>query len=493
MGQAPGWGNQRGMLYRYSDVFRTLLAAADLSWVGAAWLGAYLLRFHAGIPAPLGVPPASEYVYPLALILPLYLMLFRSHGLYAPRRMDSPLGEAAAVLRACALGVVVLAALTFFARSYSYSRLAMGVFAVLAPLGVLGFRSTIRLGLRAARRRGFNLRFVLIVGAGPLAETVVQRIQDRPDAGLRVLGIVAEGASYIKNGVPGASGGAKIGGTEVIGSYSDLKSILRERHVDQVIVALSRHESDVFEKVIAELQSEVVNVKIVPDLAHGLGLHSSIESLDGIPIIGLQETPLMGWGALAKRVFDALASAAALVLLAPLMGTIALGIAVTMGRPILHRQKRMGHDGRVFEMLKFRSMRRDAEATGPGWTRADDPRRTRLGRWLRHYNLDELPQLINVLRGEMSLVGPRPERPTYIENFRHEVPGYMLRHKVRAGMTGWAQVHGWRGDTSIHERLDHDLYYIQKWSLWLDFRILFMTLLRNGRDVRTPRRAPGVR
>jgi lipopolysaccharide/colanic/teichoic acid biosynthesis glycosyltransferase len=143
----------------------------------------------------------------------------------------------------------------------------------------------------------------------------------------------------------------------------------------------------------------------------------------------------------------------------------------------------MGHDGRVFEMLKFRSMRRDAEVTGPGWTKAGDPRRTRLGRFLRRYNLDELPQLINVLKGEMSLVGPRPERPAYIDEFRREVPGYMLRHKVRAGMTGWAQVHGWRGDTSIHERVEHDLYYIQRWTFWLDLRILFMTLFRPSRDI----------
>ena len=460
------------MLYRYSEVFRTMLGVADLVLVASAWFAAYHLRFNTGLPTPLGVPPAIDYVYPLAVILPLFLFLFRSHGLYEARRMDSTLGEVGAVLRATAMGVLLLVSATFFVRSYFYSRLAVGFFAVLAPLGVIGLRSIIRFGLRRARRRGFNLRYVLIVGSGPLAASVVERINGRPDAGLRLIGVVAGGAI-----------GGAVEGAPVIGATSDLKRILHEGRVDQVIIALSRHESELFEKVVAELADEIVNVKIVPDLVHGYGLRSSVESLDGLPLIGLQETALFGWAALGKRSFDLAASSAALVVLSPILGLIGLAILVSSGRPILYRQKRMGHDGRVFEMLKFRSMKKDAEATGPGWTKPRDPRRTQLGRRLRKLNLDELPQLVNVLRGQMSLVGPRPERPTYIDEFRREVPGYMLRHKVRAGMTGWAQVHGWRGDTSIHERVEHDLYYIQQWSFWLDIRILFMTIFSRSRNV----------
>lgn len=463
------------MLHRYSDVFRTLLGVVDVTWVALAWLAAYAIRFHAGIPAPLGTPPLSAYLYPLPLILPLFLALFHAQGLYQARRMDSPLGEAGAVIRATALAILVMAAATFFARGHSYSRLAIGLFSLLAPAAVIGFRSAVRFGLRHARRRGFNLRYVLIVGSGPLAESVVARIAGRPEAGLRILGVVADGAL-----------GGSVAGARWIGGYGDLKSILHAHRVDQLIIALSRHEAERFEKIVASLADEVVNVKIVPDLLHGYGLRSTVESLDGIPVIGLQETALVGWPAVAKRAFDFGVSAAALVLLSPALLAIALAIATTSGRPILYRQTRMGHDGRVFGMLKFRSMQPDAEATGVGWTRANDPRRTRLGRWLRRFDLDELPQLLNVLRGEMSLVGPRPERPTYIESFRREVPGYMLRHKVRAGMTGWAQVHGWRGDTSIHDRLEHDLYYIQRWSFWLDLRILAMTLLGYGKHRRPP-------
>ena len=447
-----------------------MIGVVDLTLIAGAWLGAYALRFHTAIPAPLGVPSIELYVYPLAAILPLFLAVFHAHGLYQPRRMDSPLGEAGAVVRATATAILVLAAVNFFARGHAYSRLAIGFFALLAPVSVIGCRSLVRFALRQVRRRGFNLRYVLLVGSGPLAESVVARIAGRPEAGLRILGVVADGAL-----------GGRVGEAKVIGGYGDLKSILRAQRVDQLIIALSRHEAERFEKVVASLADEVVNVKIVPDLLHGYGLRSTVESLDGIPVIGFQETALVGWSALAKRVFDFVTAASALVLLSPALIGIAAAILLASGRPVLYRQVRMGHDGRVFDMLKFRSMRRDAEADGLGWTRADDPRRTRLGRWLRRFDLDELPQLVNVVRGEMSLVGPRPERPAYIESFRREMPGYMLRHKVRAGMTGWAQVHGWRGDTSIQDRLEHDLYYIQKWSFWLDLRILAMTLLGFGR------------
>jgi exopolysaccharide biosynthesis polyprenyl glycosylphosphotransferase len=196
-------------------------------------------------------------------------------------------------------------------------------------------------------------------------------------------------------------------------------------------------------------------------------------------VINLRESPLVGWAAIQKRAFDVVVSSLALVLAAPLLAAIALAIRLGSGSPVLYAQERMGLDGRVFRMLKFRTMVPDAEAeTGPVWARVGDPRQTRIGNFLRGTSLDELPQLWNVLRGDMSLVGPRPERPVFIEQFRREVPGYMLRHTVKAGLTGWAQVHRWRGDTSLHERIEHDLYYIRNWSLGLDVRILLMTLWR---------------
>jgi exopolysaccharide biosynthesis polyprenyl glycosylphosphotransferase len=204
-----------------------------------------------------------------------------------------------------------------------------------------------------------------------------------------------------------------------------------------------------------------------------------VEDFDGLPVINLRESPLVGWAAIQKRAFDVGVSALLIALAAPVMGVIALAIRLSSGAPVLYRQERMGLDGHVFRMLKFRTMVHDAERdTGPVWARRDDPRETRIGSFLRRTSLDELPQLWNVLSGDMSLVGPRPERPVFIEQFRREVPGYMLRHKVKAGLTGWAQVHRWRGDTSLHERIEHDLYYIRNWSFGLDIRILLMTLWR---------------
>ena len=206
-------------------------------------------------------------------------------------------------------------------------------------------------------------------------------------------------------------------------------------------------------------------------------LRSSVEELEGLPLINLRESPMVGWAAVQKRAFDVVVASLLLGGLSPLLALASLAVWLTSGRPLLYRQERMGLDGRVFRMAKFRTMRPDAEKeTGPVWTSEDDPRRTPIGRFLRSTSIDELPQLWNVLRGDMSLVGPRPERPVFIERFRREIPGYMLRHKVRAGVTGWAQVHGWRGDTSLHERIEHDIYYIQNWSLGLDVRILLMTL-----------------
>jgi len=458
------------VLYRYSEVFRSLLMAADLLLVASAWLLAYAIRFHTGLPVPRGVPEPRPYLEALVAILPLWFVLLRSHGLYEPRRSSSLLSEAGDLLRATAVGVTLLVAISFFTRSYYYSRGVVLVFSVLSPAMVLALRATLRFGLRDLRRRGYNLRYVLVVGAGPLAAEAIERIHAHPAAGLRVRGVLAARPLPTLRAVAGV---------EVVGAYADLKRLLREARVDQVMIAIPREEGDALEKVLADLDDEVVSVKLVPDLLDVLSLRRSVEDLDGLPVINLRETPLVGWAAVQKRAFDVVVAGAALVLVSPILALVASAVALTSGLPVLYRQERMGLDGHVFRMLKFRTMPTDAEReSGPVFTRRDDPRRTRLGAWLRRFSVDELPQLWNVLRGDMSLVGPRPERPFFIEEFRHEIPGYMLRHKVRSGLTGWAQVHGWRGDTCLHQRVEHDIYYIQNWSLGLDVRILLMTFWR---------------
>ncbi len=462
------------MLYRYSEVFRSMLLLADLSLVALCWVAAYGIRFTF-FPAPRGVPEFQAYLPLLAIILPLWLGLFQARRLYEPQRTASLLSEAGSVLGATALGTVMLVAVTFFLRSYFYSRGVILIFFLLSASAGISFRVAGRLLLRAARRRGYNLRFVLLVGAGRLAEEVIDRIHGHPEAGMRVVGVLAEGAARRANAVRGVP---------VIADYASVKGALqRLGRVDQVILALPREHDHHLEKIVAELDDEVVDLQIAPDLLQIRTLGSSVENLDGLPMIHLRESPLVGWAALYKRSFDLLVASFALIALLPLAAAIAVALWSSGGRPVLYRQERMGLDGRLFRMLKFRSMREGAEEeTGPVWATAGDSRSTRLGRLLRRTSLDELPQLWNVVRGDMSLVGPRPERPVFIEQFRRELPGYMLRHKVRAGLTGWAQIHGWRGNTSLHERLEHDIYYIQNWSPGLDIRILLLTLWRVWRQ-----------
>lgn len=458
------------MLYRHSEVFRSLLVAADLAVVALAWLGAYGLRFHTGFEVPKGIPPFEMYLRPLVVILPLWAWLFRARGLYEPMRAGSLLVEIGKVIRATATGVVLLVALSFFIRTESWSRGVVIAFAGLSTGGVVALRTTARVALRRLRLRGYNLRYSVVVGGPELAREVIGRIHDHPEAGIRVTRVLCDAA---------AGRLSDIEGVQVAGGYTALKPLLRSERVDQVIVALPRDESVQLDKVLRDLEDEMVSVRIVPDLMHAMSIGSSVEELAGMPVISLRESPMVGWASVQKRAFDLVVASLTLAFALPVMGAIALAILATSGRPVLYNQLRMGLDGRVFTIWKFRTMVPDAEAdTGPVWAQVDDERLTGLGAWLRWSSLDELPQLWNVIRGDMSLVGPRPERLAFIEEFRREVPGYMLRHKVKAGCTGWAQIHGWRGNTSLHERIEHDIYYIRNWSLGLDVRILLQTLAK---------------
>jgi exopolysaccharide biosynthesis polyprenyl glycosylphosphotransferase len=459
------------MLHRHSEIFRGLLMVADLALIAAAWLVAYYVRFHV-YPAESVVGP-RDYLVALGGILVVAGSAFRARGLYEPQRTGSLLREVAAVVAALGVTLVVILAADAALRS-NLSRAVLGGFFATSIVSVLAFRIAGRTVLRHLRRRGYNLRYLLVIGAGELARETVESIHGHPEAGLRVIGLLSNDP---------ALQGRTIHGVRVLGEYAAVKSALGRRQVDQVVIALPREDAEHLEKILADLDDEFVTVRLIPDLLHVMTLRSSVEDLDGLPVINLRESPLVGWAALQKRAFDLLVTSVLLALLSPMIGLTALLVWATGGRPIFYRQERMGLDGRVFEMIKFRTMRTDAEGeSGPVWAAPGDPRRTGFGAFLRKSGLDELPQLWNVLRGDMSLVGPRPERPVFIERFRREIPGYMLRHKVKAGLTGWAQIHGWRGNTSLHERVEHDIYYIQNWTLGLDLRILLMTLWRGHRN-----------
>jgi Undecaprenyl-phosphate glucose phosphotransferase len=299
---------------------------------------------------------------------------------------------------------------------------------------------------------------------------VADKVLEHRDLGYQIVGFIDDRAS-----------GDHIGyrGLPMLGTLEDASEVLQRERVDQLYVALPLDEHVKMLTLVESANREVVDVKVVPDLLQVISLRAHLEDLDGIPIINLHGVPLRGFNSVLKRAIDAVLSLAALAALAVPMAIIWAVIRLTSPGPALFRQERMGLDGKSFHVWKFRSMYTDAEAdTGPVWATEDDPRCTPPGRWLRRLSLDELPQFWNVLRGDMSLVGPRPERPFFVQQFKHQIPQYMLRHKVKAGLTGWAQVNGWRGNTSIEKRIEYDLYYIENWSVSLDIKILWMTVLK---------------
>jgi Undecaprenyl-phosphate glucose phosphotransferase len=458
------------MLKAHSRLLEQLMLVGDLVLVAASWLLAYLLRFYVLSFPRLrfqDVPPLEPYLLLLPPILVVWAVSFRAFDLYRPRRIGSHLSEAADIAKASSLGALVLVAvMTFFFREYDYSRVAILYFWVLS-IGLVWFsRAAFREGLRFARRHGYNLRYAVVVGSGELATAVAQRIERRPDVGIQILGVVSDEKE--------ATGGARR-----LGGYADLRAVLDANAVDHVILTLAHEDYGRLPGLLEAIGDEPVTIHVVPDLFRFTSLRGGVEEFEGMPFVHLRESPLHGWNQVAKRAFDIVFSLGVVVLLSPVLLALAAAVKLSSPGPVLFGQERMGLDGQRFRMLKFRTMRADAESkTGPVWARQDDPRRTPIGAFLRRFSLDELPQFINVLRGEMSVVGPRPERPVFVERFRQTVPGYMLRHKVKSGVTGWAQVHGLRGNTSLEKRIEYDLEYIERWSFWLDLKTIALTVVR---------------
>ncbi|MEE3123379.1 MAG: undecaprenyl-phosphate glucose phosphotransferase, partial [SAR324 cluster bacterium] len=320
--------------------------------------------------------------------------------------------------------------------------------------------------------RGAFLERVLVVGDGLQADFLIERLKELKPIGIHLSGSIS--LAEQSSGNPGSN---------FLGSLKQLPQIIQQQRIDQVFISLSLKDQHRLEELKDLLSEQWVDVRIVPDLGSFRTLHTDVESFAGMPLVTLVQSPMTGWNQVLKRVLDLAGAILALILFSPLMLLIAFLVKITSPGPILYRQQRMGLDGKTFFTLKFRSMRQDAEKqTGAVWATENDTRRTTLGVYLRRFNLDELPQLFNVLNGDMSLVGPRPERPVLIEEFKSKIPNYMLRHKVKAGITGWAQINGWRGNTSLEKRIEHDLYYIERWSVWLDLKILLLTVFKGFVD-----------
>ncbi len=456
------------MIERRRQIQSALLLAGDLLATVGSVLLAYWLRFDVEIqPVTKGVAPIEPYLRLIPPIVVLWPVVFYFQGLYQQRRIRSKVDELFRVLAAVLLAVILLAAGLTFYREFSYSRVFLATFFVVDVVLVSLTRWGVLMALARIRRSGGNLQSVLVVGAGELGRRVVERLALHREYGFRVVGFLDDD--------PGKQQGC-FQGSPVLGTTQDLEEVVCRHHVDQVIIALplAAHHKTV--RLIRRAGQLLVDVKVVPDLLQYYVMKAGIEDLDGLPVINLTQMPLAGANQILKRAFDIVGSSMLLLLSAPLLPVIAWLVRREDGGPVFYRQVRTGMDGRSFTILKFRSMTPDADGGDGGhWTRNHDPRVTRIGGLLRRTNLDELPQLLNVLRGDMSLVGPRPEQPEYVERFRSRYPEYHARHRVRAGLTGWAQVNGLRGDSSIRQRVVHDLYYIQNWSFGLDLKILWLT------------------
>ena len=453
------------MFTRFQRFYNSIKLVTDLVALTVAFAAAWYTRFTF-FPFET-LPPWEETVQTLLLVLVIFPLIFRGSNLYTTNRGRTHISEVFEVFKATALSTLVLVGVSYFIRE-RYSRLTVVIFAGYALVAVSSVRLAFRALFNELRRRGVNLKTILVVGAGVLGQRVVETIEQHRELGFKVTGLLTRKHEKI---------GTRILNVPVVGHFSDLARELDKQPVDQVILALPLEEQPQMRELMEVLAQRTIDVKVVPDLFSYVTLRGGLEEFGGLPIISLQGAPLEGWNRIAKRVFDICVSTLAMLLLAPVMCVLAILVKLTSRGPVLFAQERMGIDGQLFHMYKFRTMKVDAEKHGAQFATAEDPRRTPIGTFLRRTSLDEVPQFWNVFVGDMSLVGPRPERPVFIEEFKKQIPRYHLRHMVKSGITGWAQINGLRGNTSIKDRIDYDLYYIENWSLMFDLKILLRTAL----------------
>lgn len=459
---------------RHANLFFTFtLLGVDAVMTSLALFLAYLLRPRDVVSNQV-IPPFSAYLGMLLLNVVAFVAVFFFYKLYHLRRGITRLDELYSVFSAVSIGVIVGMAFTAFVfrTEVDYPRVMIVYFWVFA-LALIGLGRFAHHTLRSKLyERGWGESKVLIVGAGEAGNLVLEKIRGSPWLGYRTIGFLDDERA-----------GQTVLGLPVLGAVDQLGTAVAQHGVNEVIVALPEASHQELLSVISRCEDGGVSIKVYPDVFQLMASEVDVGDLNGLPLLTMRDVALRGWRLTLKRIVDFLISAMVLIFIAPLMLLIAILIKLDSRGPALYTQERMGLDARPFPTFKFRTMVANAEGqTGPIWAQKDDPRRTRMGRWLRRYSLDELPQFINVFLGHMSLVGPRPERPVFVQQFRQLVPRYMERHREKAGITGWAQVNGLRGDTSIWERTKYDLYYIEHWSLWFDFKIMLLTLMKLLRD-----------
>ena len=407
------------------------------------------------------------YIVGLICIIPMYLILYLIFNVYSPKRVQTIKEEISNIIKSNTVGLVIFIMALYMLHQPHFSRQMMFIFYIINNTAEIIFRNLIRWVLRKIRNRGFNQKHILLVGYSRAAEGYIDRIKANSQWGYHIMGILDDNVKT----------GTKYRGEQVIGEISRLDDILLENELDEIAITLGIAEYAKLEKIVAICEKSGVHTKFIPDYNNFIPTRPYTEDLLGLPVINIRHVPLNGgFNKFIKRFTDIVGSFLLIILFSPIMLAVALAVKVSSKGPVIYKQERVGLHNRNFVMYKFRSMKIN-RCDELHFTTQNDDRTTKIGRFIRKCSLDELPQLFNVLKGDMSLVGPRPERPEFVEQFKEQIPRYMIKHQVRPGMTGWAQINGYRGNTSIQKRIEYDLYYIENWT-WFDIAILFQTIFK---------------
>jgi Undecaprenyl-phosphate glucose phosphotransferase len=459
------------MIKENQKYINSLLAIIDGICLFISLILTWFIRFRSGfLDIASGHLSFLEYMKPIVFIIPMYLLLYNSFGLYTPRRIKGISNEFVNIIKANVLGILLFTLGLFLIKEIHYSRYFLFIFSISTTILTSFERGILRFSIRKFRKRGYNIKHIFVVGLSELAIEFLKLIEKNRYWGYNVVGIFDDNKNI----------GYKVCGKEVVGRISDLEKFLQDYKVDDVFITLELKEYEKLGKIIGVCEKMGVRTQIIPDYYRYIPAKPYVEEVEGIPIINIRYVPLDNVvNRTGKRIFDILVSTLCIILFFPVMLLIAAITKITSPGPVLFKQERVGMNRRNFMMYKFRSMKvQDEDEEKNQWTTKDDIRKTKFGQFIRKISLDELPQLLNVLKGDMSLIGPRPERPHFVEQFKEEIPKYMVKHQIRPGMTGWAQINGFRGDTSIFKRIEHDLYYIENWTFGLDIKILWLTLFR---------------
>lgn len=450
--------------------FNRLHVLIDALVITFSYVLAWFIQIHIFVRGTVGTLPVQTYMSALIFLVPGFLILYYGFNLYTPKRVQGRRLEAANIFSANMIGMLVFMFVLYMIHEPDFSRPMVIMFIGINITLTVIERNVIRMVLMNIRRRGMNLKHIILVGYSRAAEEYIDRIVQNPQWGYQVNGILDD---FVRPGTTYKN-------IKVVGNIQDLERVLSRNNLDEIAITLGLNEYYKLKAIVAVCEKSGVHTKFIPDYIDIIPTRPYMEDLLGLPVINIRHVPLTNtFNMMVKRTMDIVGSFLAIILFSPVMLLTAILIKATSPGPLIFTQVRVGLHNRPFKMYKFRSMEvQSIRDEKKGWTTKNDPRVTRIGKLIRKTSIDELPQLFNVLKGDMSLVGPRPERPQYVEKFREEIPRYMVKHQVRPGMTGWAQINGYRGNTSIRRRIEHDIYYIENWTVGLDIKILVLTVFK---------------